>query len=118
MKALLLVMALAVPSVTYGLDEWSTRDTVLEIAFATTVAMDWKQTAWALENGYYETNPLLGRYPSRTRLGLSCLAVVAGHVGVAKLLPRNLRTAFQIISISIESSVVYSNFTIGAKLAF
>lgn len=120
------------PLTARGSDRWTTIDTASEITFAAIVAVDYAQTRWNLDtdvNGDgrlegYEQNPLLGRHPSRAALGAWCLASVAAHAAVSYVLPREWRTAWNVVTITVEAANVGLNFdhqyrvTGGVHLAF
>lgn len=116
--AAMLLLALALVPSAPRADEWTLRDTVLEASFAATVFVDWRQTRWALGNGYEETNPLLGKHPSHTRLDLSVLGAVIGHAVVSRILPARTRTLWQSTSLFVEAGAVTHNASIGCQVRF
>lgn len=116
----------------FASDRWTALDTAAEAVFATAVAVDYAQTRWNLDtdvNGDgrrdgHEQNPLLGRHPSRATLGVWCLASVAAHATISYMLPREWRTAWNMVTITVEVTNVGLNFdhqyrtTGGVHLAF
>lgn len=106
MRTLLLAAALAA-------DPWYAGDTARELAFAGLVAADVAQTRWALDRGWEELNPLLGRRPSRGRLLVAAGAGVVLHAGVAAILPRPWREGWQYVGIAAQGAVVGRGLVLG-----
>ncbi len=99
--------------------EWSTTDTLLEVSFVATVAIDWQQTKWILAHNGQELNPVIGRHPSRARFNSLVLASVVGHAAVSALLPPGWRRAWQGVTLVCELGAVgYNASQIGALVRF
>jgi hypothetical protein len=102
-------------------DEWTRTDTVLELGLVALSVTDFGQTSWFLSNRphAYETNPLLGRHPSRARVATFGALGLASHLAVARLLPQPYRRLWQLAGIGVEVDAVTSNaMTFGFHLSF
>lgn len=100
-------------------DGWTGTDTALEAGFQTLVVVDWSQTlnftqhprpTWG--NGY-ETNSVLGHYPSRDRINTLIPLGMLAHAAVSCLLPAPYREAWQGLSFMAEAHAVMFNYSVG-----
>jgi len=93
------------------------------------LAVDYGQTLGATQSEYYqgnntwtaghdEMNPLLGRHPSKVRMGEYFIGSALLALGIAYLLPEKYRAPFQHLFIGFEGAAVARNFSVGAKLEF
>jgi len=122
--ALLIGLALALPTQAEeeNPNRWTLMDTSLELTFATGLMIDWMQTTYLTRGvpppgeNWTESNPLLGKHPSRGRVNVYFLTCLIGHVGIAYLLPKPWRTWWQLSGISIEAYSVGSNYSVGFGL--
>jgi len=102
---------------------WTKANTIIEGVNVTTRILDYKQTRQFLKpemraRGYYEANPALGKYPSKSRLinaGVAYSAVVAG---IAYCLKPQSRKTWQAISLILSSVFVFHNQQAGFKVNF
>ena len=100
-------------------DDWSSADTKREVGYLTLHSIDWMQTRYISKNpSYQEDNNLIGEHPSLSRVNNYFIATALLHIGVAYLLPSELREPFQYITIAIELGAVAHNYQIGIKLDF
>ena len=91
----------------------------LEAAFIGTVLLDWQQTRWALANGHYERNPILGKYPSRAKVNAAAFGAIAAHGAISYLTPRRYRWMWQYVTFVAEGGVVLQNsFEVGFHFRF
>ncbi len=98
-------------------DEWTTRDTAMELVFASTLALDYSQTVGALRaGGFQESNPLLGHHPSALGLAGYNVGGLVLHAAVAAALPRPYREIWQAAGIGMELGAVGHNLSVGARL--
>jgi hypothetical protein len=101
---------------------WDTTDTVLQLAFTATTAVDWLQTVHFTQRkigGYQheETNPVLGRYPSRAWVNTAIPLSIVGHALVSWLLPKPYRAMWQASWIGVEAYAVGRNFGAGVSVS-
>lgn len=95
---------------------WSKTDTALELAVVGVTVLDMLQTSWIRahpERRIYEMNPLMGPAPSQRTVTLYMTGAILGHVVVARLLPKPLRSLWQGGVMGMEIYSVMSNHNIG-----
>jgi len=130
-KIFVLIMCLFVlPVSAKALEPLSSADMSMEILFAGLYAIDWGQTldiAGRQDEGYYETNPIIGRHPTRGRVNTIFAAFAVGQVAGTILLPTkykiagsvlNLRRIWQMSFITVSASCVANNYAIGLHARF
>jgi len=93
-----------------------------EIALALTIA-DWGQTLDISEKcqkdfNYWESNPILGRCPSRGKVNTYFAITTAAAYAFAKYGPEEYRGVFTVLWTSLEIAVVGHNAYIGYKVKF
>jgi len=107
-------------------NDWRWYNTILEGAFVVECWIDYQQTMhmaeynWhqtrSPEFGYYrETNPILGRNPSRAKVltfGLTCIVL---HSAIAYYLPTPYREIWQCVIIGAEGANIDRNRKIGLQ---
>lgn len=102
-------------------DEWSSGDTYREATYLTLLSVDWAQTRSQARNhwkGYYEQNNILGKTPNVGKVDAYFITSALAHYGIASLLPENLRTVFQYVTIGIEFGWDQHNYSLGVKAKF
>jgi len=99
-------------------DKWSTTERTKEAAWLILHAVDWRQTAYAMDrpDKYEELNPILGKHPSEGRLNLFILTTTIGHILITNYIPKEHRSVWQNISIGFKLGAVSNNFYVGAKI--
>lgn len=115
-----LAIVLALSSPCHALDEWTSDDTAWEVTYATLHIIDWGQTRHIAKNPelFHENNPILGKHPSVGKVNTFLALTLAGHVAVARLLPKKARRVWQVVWIGVEASCVAHNASIGIKIDF
>jgi len=113
--ALLLFFPLSVMA-----DDWTREDTARELTYLALHVVDWGQTRNISKNPdrFYEINPILGEHPSIKRVDSYMTFSILVHVGVAYILPREWRTAFQYASLGEKVGFVIHNNRIGIRIDF
>lgn len=105
-------------------DKWIAEDTILQTAFLGTLTIDTWQTYTFLytedhrEQGRYEENPILGKYPSKKRFFSYWSACAIGHTLISYYLPKPYRNFWQLIWIGVESNYIYHNYQAGVRINF
>lgn len=109
---------LLVPGI--SLAEWSDGDTFREANYMAFHIADWGQTRNIANNPdkYHERNPLLGKHPSIKRVDTHFVVGALVHIGVAYILPRTTREAFQYVTTGFEAAVVFNNNRVGLRVDF
>lgn len=100
---------------------WTSNDTKWQIAYIVVHTIDWRQTINIVERegeGYYETNPILGRSPSRRRVDTHFAVTALAHTAISYALPPDWRRRWQMVTIGIEAGYVGYNYSIGLKMDF
>ena len=123
-KIIFILFFILITSPLLAHDPWTTQDTILQTVTIGTIAIDAWQTYTFLytgdyrKQGYYETNPILGKYPSKQRFFAyqgSCMIL---HTTISYILPKPYRTFWQFIWIGIESDYIYHNYSCGVRIKF
>ena len=99
-------------------DPWTKTDKILEGTYLTLHCVDWLQTRSADWDEFHETNPILGRAPSKTKTDLYFLTTGILHPVITHVLPQEYRKYWQAVTIGIEAGVVVHNFHIGMRIGF
>lgn len=114
---ILLIFCAAVPAAAEDAREWTTLDTALQTAFVAITLVDWAQTQQSVRNRehylYVETNPVLGKYPSKGRVNAVIGASILAHTAISYSLPKPWRTVWQSVWIGIETQAVRQNHAVG-----
>ena len=99
--------------------EWTHTDTALQLSYTALHIADWGQTL-DIENHptAYETNPFLGKNPSRGEINTYFASTLALHWLIARVLPQKWRSQFQLGTIALEFNVVSDNHSAGIRLNF
>ena len=101
--------------------QWTAMDSAMEAVSVSTILFDGFQTHQLLferpnnrDGGYQfiETNPVLGRRPSRAKFWIYESSVVGLHIGVAAMLPKPWRTIFQSVTIGMQGVTIYYNWSL------
>lgn len=117
-----IIILLLFPITAFSSDAWTTSDSVREATYLALHVADWGQTRYANSDEnrhlYEEQNPILGKHPSIKRVDTYFAVTALLHVGVAYVLPRKWREAFQYTTIGGEAIVVFRNNSIGVRIDF
>lgn len=100
--------------------DWTSEDAVLESTFMALLAVDVAQTLEGIERhdeGYHETNLILGSHPSREEVIAYALASAAGHWIITDWLTTS-RGLWLRGTVALEAVVIYHNWQIGLNLGF
>jgi hypothetical protein len=98
-------------------DEWTARNTALELTYAVAHAADWRQTLDIAAAGR-ETNPILGPRPAAHVVHAYFASALVAHALVARMLPRGWREGWQAAWIVVETGYVARNLSLGWRLQF
>ena len=121
MIKLILILLLLVPCSVgaFEIDEWTTRDTILQVTCSALKTIDWLQTREiAVNPKYYELNPILGKHPSRRKVDIYFASTLVGHAAISYLLPHPYRTWWQCCWIGISATTVTRNYRLGIRFNF
>ena len=100
--------------------EWTEDQKRMGAALAAVSVVDWAQTRYiAASNGrFYETNPVLGRYPSMRRVDTYFAASLLLGAVVLDALPTEYRDTALKAGLVLELLVVSNNARIGVGVKF
>jgi len=114
-----IVLLMLLCSVPVYADEWTQEDTAWQATTLLIMGADWLQTKEiARTSGYYETNLLLGKYPSQNEVDAYFLGCALVHSTIAYYLPKKYRRYWQYIFIVVEAGYVGHNVNAGIQLKF
>lgn len=100
----------------FTVQAWDKQEIALEVIWQTLHAVDWLQTQEIASNDdYYETNLLIGKYPSRGRVNTHMALFAVGHVAISHFMPDKYRKYWQGISIVVKGGYVVHNYSIGIR---
>jgi len=104
---------------TNSIANWSSGDTNRQLAFTALQMVDWAQTREIARNpDFYETNPILGKYPRKTEVDVYFAATTLGHYLVSQALPSDYRKAWQYVWIGVQAGYVTHNYQMGVRIRF
>ena len=99
-------------------DEWTNTDTAFQVGYSILHIIDWGQTREIINNGYSESNLILGEYPSKGKINTYFAVTLIGHAAISYVLPHDYRILWQVIWIGMEARTVAWNYNAGIKLGF
>ena len=105
-------------------NDWSTRDTLLEVASETGIAAEWAQMSDCIKPGYgYGINgidaKILGsNRPSQGKLNSYFIFWEVAHPLISVALPRPYRGIWQGSTIAFELVVTHKNAGVGCRIKF
>ena len=117
-KILFLVVFLT--SATVYAEPWTTEERAWGAVAGTLLLADWATTRYGSRHwhqGYYETNPIMGRHPHQDRVDLHFLMVIPAVYLFADYLPA-YRREFLMGVTAIELGYVANNLRIGWQIKF
>ena len=115
--AALLVVA---PTAQALADEWTPEQRYMGAALAAITVVDWAQTRYIADSRgrFYETNPLIGKYPSMRRVDTYFAASLLLGALVLDSLPTEYRDTALKAGLVLEVLVVSNNARIGVGVKF
>lgn len=101
-------------------DEWTPEQRYMGAALAAVAAVDWAQTRYIADSGgrFYETNPIIGKYPSMRRVDTYFAASMLLGAVVLDALPTEYRDTALKAGLVLEVLVVSNNARIGVGVKF
>jgi hypothetical protein len=114
-----LVLVLSLPVSAQAFDVWSEADKHRQGIFNVALALDWRQTLQIIKDpNRYETNVILGKHPSDSKVNTYFALSMIGHAAVTHVLPSKWRPYWQYTWIVIETDAVIHNARVGIRLNF
>lgn len=99
-------------------DPWTTHQKWAQGVYLTLTTYDMLQTLKFRSQGGHESNPFLGREPSRAKVVVGIAGAMALHTLVSDALPSDYRKYWQYVWIGVESHAVSTNYRLGVRVAF
>jgi hypothetical protein len=95
----------------------------LEFVFDGALMADMMTTADIKNTNLVETNPILGAHPSDAKIAAYGLAAAGLHAAityemVSNDVPRGIITAWELVSIGVETGYVAHNYRLGLRIKF
>lgn len=100
--------------------EWTEDQKRMGAALAAVTVVDWAQTRYIADSGgrFYETNPIIGKYPSMRRVDTYFAASLLLGAAVLDALPTEYRDTALKAGLVLELLVVSNNARIGVGVKF
>lgn len=121
MKRIILSILLVFSSQVFAQwDTWSENDKKMFVASSIAITADWLTTrdmSQRYNEGYWETNPILGRYPSTSRVDLYFIGMLVSNYYLADWAGRH-RTFYLGVRTVTHGSAAVNNINIGLRLSF
>jgi len=101
-------------------DKWTKKDYVLHTVMTSAMAVDWLQTRYIAEHPdkYYETNPILGKHPSKTEVDLYFLGSWLVTTGIVHFTKEKYRFIPQVGHTALSIKCIIHNDSIGIGMTF
>lgn len=101
-------------------DEWTPEQRYMGAALAAVTVVDWAQTRYIADSHgrFYETNPLIGKYPSMRRVDTYFATSMLLGALVLDALPTEYRDTALKAGLVLEVLVVSNNARIGVGVKF
>lgn len=116
---LLLILFCASPAVVFAFDKWDKEDVILLSVSTLLSAADWRQTRVIADSDeYWETNPILGKYPTRQEVDNYFFFAELFKISIAHILPQKHRRYWLMFWIGAEAALVHHNYQMGIRMEF
>jgi len=103
-------------------DDWTQETKTLFVASQLAITADWATTRNAARqdwpNGTYETNIILGHYPSTDKVDLYAIALLVSNYYITDWLPPNRRSIYLTIRTISHGAAAAHNVSLGFRLSF
>lgn len=96
--------------------EWTTGDTIAQSVVAAAIVADCSTTLDMSSGRLQETNPILGKHPTKSDVYGWCAGAIVGTTAVSILLPPEWRRAWQGVILGIEIGMIQNNLRIGLRM--
>lgn len=100
-------------------NEWfspmSKDDIIRQASLGILIYIDNRQTKNAMDNGYYELNPLMGKHPSHQDIDRYSIGAFVLHSILIWSLPKYVREITQYIILGAEGDTIIRNEWVGAR---
>lgn len=122
MRTLLFIVCLWAAPVRAEWSSWDSDTRALFVASTVAIAADWATTRYGVTHGFpnntYETNPILGRYPSRDRVDLYMIGILVSNYYITDWLPPQYRGFYLTWRTATHGFAAHNNVQLGWKIEF
>ena len=119
MKPTIIILALLFAGCAYTPDPWTKDQMLLQGVTSSLNIIDWGQTLDIVDNHeYYETNPILGEYPTRAEVNRYFAYSLGLQLLITHLLPSRYRNYWLGCNIMVSGYYVQNNYRIGLRVNF
>jgi hypothetical protein len=116
----ILFLFVLLTSATVHAEPWTTEERAWGAVAGTLLLADWATTRYGSRHwneGYHETNPLMGRHPHQDRVDLHFLIAIPAIYLFADYIPA-YRREFLMVVTAVELGYVANNLRIGWQIKF
>lgn len=122
MRKLIFILLLWAAPVRAEWSSWDSDTRALFVASTVAIAADWATTRYGVTHGFpnntYETNPILGRYPSRDRVDLYMIGILISNYYITDWLPPQYRNFYLGWRTIEHGTAAHGNVQLGWKMQF
>ncbi len=121
MKTVIIILILLFPLSINAADKWTQTEIGLQALSTGLQIIDWGTTldmADRYDEGYYELNPILGKYPSKGNVNTYFAISIACNILVSHFLSNDKRKWWLSGRIIISGYLINNNYGIGLKMNF
>ena len=116
-KKFIIIFLLLISTNVFAFDKWSDKDINLQRVDTVLHIADWLQTREiATNDDYYETNKILGKYPSMSEVNLYFFSTLLLKIGITHILPSEYRTYWQAGTIGCSLYYTTHNYGLGIRI--
>ena len=119
---IILLISFFVTSANAEWDNWSSETKTLFVTSQLVITADWLTTRDAAKrnwpNGTYETNSILGRYPSTEKVDVYMIGLLVSNYYITDWLPEKYRGFYLGVRTVAHGAAVQNNLRLGWRLQF
>ena len=117
----ILFLLMLIPSTAWAWEDWDRETKTMFVASSIAITADWATTrdmTGRYDEGYYELNPILGSYPTRTEVDLYMIGMLVTNYFITDWLPKEHRIFYLGVRTITHGSAAHNNAQIGLRLRF
>ncbi len=119
MRFIIVAILILLPVNAAAFDEWTKEDIILQSLQTAITAVDWLQTREiAVNDDYWESNPILGKYPTTQEVDRYFLCTELLKIGFTHVLPQKYRKYWLMFWIGASGALVQHNYNMGIRINF
>lgn len=120
-KAITALLLSKVLTAQAGWNEWDSTDQALFVASSLAITADWATTRYGVRSpvkGVYETNPILGKYPTTSKVDAYFILLLATNYIAADLMPNEYRGLYLTVRTTSHGYAASKNIELGWRMRF